>query len=323
MTTRLDAWISPFDTYSTIAAAVADAQRIHLPGLTTGVLLPTLYDDWTQSQVQHSLGVELTVSSAEHAGQIRAAFEAQGVPCGGWSVPRGTGDIAAEGYAHGLMAAQFDFFVLNFEKGWPGFWADNGGAAIDQWLGAFWTGVADSGASQRLNGNVGVTWVTNSGMMQAVSDDEAAAWVGGTNFDALEAYLPGDPGLDPTLSLAIWQARLARIGVADRPVVLILERGDLPALCAQHAIAGYGVQLWTLAGAAQQTWPEPVPDDPCAALIEQRDGLVETVADIADRCGDLLLAEANYLKRPMRRWYVRSIVAQMAKERSDSIGPRA
>lgn len=270
MTDRLDAWISPFDTYATIADAIADVRRIHMPGAATGVLLPTLYDDWTQAQVNHALGAELTVSSAEQAGQIRAAFEAQGVPCGGWSVPRGTGDVAAEGHAHGLMAAQFDFFLLNLEKGWPGFWTDDGRAAVDVWLGAFWAGVKEGGATARLNGNVGVTWVTNSAMMQAVSDAEAAAWVGGTNFDALEAYIPGDPGLDPSLSMAIWQARLARIGVSGRPVMLILEQGDLPALCAQHTTPGFGVQLWTLASAAQQTWPALIADAPSADAPERQ-----------------------------------------------------
>jgi hypothetical protein len=66
----------------------------------------------------------------------------------------------------------------------------------------------------------------------------------------------------------------------------------------------------------------PMPEDPCADLTAQRDGLVVTIADIADRLGDLILAEAAYLKRPMRRWYVRSVVAQMAAERVEAAGPR-
>jgi hypothetical protein len=71
--------------------------------------------------------------------------------------------------------------------------------------------------------------------------------------------------------------------------------------------------------------PDPIPPDepdPCADLIAQRDSLIVTIADISDRLGDLLLTEANTLKRPMRRWYVRGIVAQMAAERTAAIGAR-
>ncbi len=66
----------------------------------------------------------------------------------------------------------------------------------------------------------------------------------------------------------------------------------------------------------------PPPDDPCAAVAAVRDGLVVTIADIADRLGDELLAECNRTAKPMRRWYVRGIVAQMQSERVAAIGPR-
>ncbi len=68
--------------------------------------------------------------------------------------------------------------------------------------------------------------------------------------------------------------------------------------------------------------PAVPPADPCASVTAQRDALVVTVADIADRLGDQLLAECDVLKRPMRRWYVRSIVQQMQAERDAAIGSR-
>jgi hypothetical protein len=64
----------------------------------------------------------------------------------------------------------------------------------------------------------------------------------------------------------------------------------------------------------------PVDDTERVALQAQIDGLVTTVADIADRLGDQLLAEC---KRPgVRKATVRAVVAEMEAERAQAVGPR-
>ncbi len=95
---------------------------------------------------------------------------------------------------------------------------------------------------------------------------------------------------------------------------------DLDVLSEAEA-AGLGVSQ-SDAGTLENTGPSSNPDDPCAELTAQRDGLVVTVADIADRLGDLLLIEADRVKQPMRRWVIRGIVAQMQAERTAAVGPR-
>jgi hypothetical protein len=289
----LRSWISPFDPFATPQDVVNAAQRITLTGFESRVLLPTMYGAWYQGTagVQRTLGAGLVDTSPAGYAAIRASIEALGTGCDGWSVPTD----ASQGYAHGAVASVFDHFVLNFEHGWAGFWTPEGPNPVNQFMGDFWRGVQDGGASDRLNGNVGVTMVTNSAMMHALSDAELQAWVGGSNYDALEAYIPGDPGLDPANSQRIWQARLAANGIADRNVVLILEQGDLPALCAEYANPVYGVQLWTLGSAMNLAWPapdDPAPDpvadptiDPCQQIIDQRDGLESALGYLG---GDLL-----------------------------------
>ena len=66
--------------------------------------------------------------------------------------------------------------------------------------------------------------------------------------------------------------------------------------------------------------PNPLPDDPCAAIEAAHDALVVTVADITDRLGDALLAECT--RANVRKSIVRGIVAQMAQEREQAIGER-
>jgi len=66
---------------------------------------------------------------------------------------------------------------------------------------------------------------------------------------------------------------------------------------------------------------DPIPpDDPCAAITAAHDALVVTVADIADRLGDALLADCT--RSSVRKSVIRGIVAQMARERAQAIGPR-
>jgi hypothetical protein len=328
----LGLWISPFNPYQTAAAVAADARKVHMPGMQTRVLLPTLYDDYPQQVVTRTIGDALAIDNAEDAAAVRAAIEAEGTPCDGWSVPRGTGDIEAEGYAHGLVASKFERFVLNWEEGWSGFWTENGAAAVNLWMTGFWRAVSDAGAAERLQGRVGITFVTNLTMRNAATDDEVAAWVGGSHYDALEAYLPGDPGLDPGKALAIWQGRLARIGATDRPVVVILEHGDLPALVAQYAHPTYGAQVWTLPIAASQNWPplesfesrdpesEPEPEPSVDPRDTQIAAMAGAIAHLADVVGDALLAEAK--RSSVRKTFVRSQVAEMQRVRKQYVGPR-
>lgn len=276
-------WISPFSPFANINSLATAWYRVHLPGWQHRVMIPTLYGPWFQGQLANrSLGNALCGSSPDDYAALRDRIEQIGIGCDGWSVPTADGDSNAQGRLHGATAAKFDFWMINFEHGWPGFWTPSGAARMNDWISGFWQGVEEGGGSDRLNGNVGVTMVTNSAMMQALDDDEMRAWVDGTNFDALEAYIPGDPGLDPDLALQIWNNRLRAIGTADRRVILILEQGDLPAMCQQYQNNHYGVQIWTLEIAAAQTWPDateippeqqPLPEpyqpaqNPCSGLI--------------------------------------------------------
>lgn len=257
-------WISPFDSYAGGAAVVADAQRVNVPGHRTVVAIPTLYGVWPQQELSRAIGDALAVDGIEDALNVRAQIESQGVACAGWSVPRGnTGNPDAEGYAHGAMAAQFDTFLLNWEQGWGGFWTSADAGAVRAFFGGFWRALSEAG---REDVHVIITFVTNSAMRQAVPADEETAWVEGSHAVALEAYIPGDPGLDPGNAVAIMRARLARDGHPDFPVIVILEQGDLLALAEQYSDPTWGVQFWTLATAARAAWPAPQPEDEDMAL---------------------------------------------------------
>lgn len=68
------------------------------------------------------------------------------------------------------------------------------------------------------------------------------------------------------------------------------------------------------------TGAPPVDDTERQQLQAKIDSLVTTVADIADRLGDQLLAECK--RASVRKTTVRSIVAQMESERAAAVGPR-
>lgn len=317
MALPLALWISPVGKpYETVEDVLADVARVHLDGFEPVVILPTLYDDYPQQECRRTIGDALAIDSAEDAARVRAQFEAAGVRCWGWSVPRGTGDVAAEGAKHGAMAAVFETFVLNFEDGWEGFWTADGRAVVDTWLGGFWS----APGTEHLDGHVGVTMVTNSAMLHAVSDDEARAWCEGTHFWALEAYVPGDPGLDPANSLRLWRERLARIGQADRPVVLILERGDLVGDVERFAEPTWGTQIWPVESALAVNWPAAAPPaqlpaaepEPCDRPWQAKRPLVLSSAGVIR--GDLvaaLRAEANRLGRAPRKTVIRRLARQI------------
>lgn len=63
-----------------------------------------------------------------------------------------------------------------------------------------------------------------------------------------------------------------------------------------------------------------VSDDERAQMQKTIDGLIVTIADIADRLGDQLLAETQ--RASMRKSIIRQIVAQMEAERTNAVGPR-
>lgn len=275
MSGPVTAWISPWDTYQSVAEVVADVEivRAALPGREVRVALPTAYGPALQGTLarpgQRTLGDALCPPTPDGLRALRQQIEAAGVPCDGWCVPRGDGDVAAEGDLHGRLAGLFDKFILNFEAGWPGFWTRPADvAATNGYLTAFWDALGAAGRADALTGEVGLTWVTNS-MLAAVPDDAKRAWIDGTHYDALEVYVPGDPNLDPARGLARWQQVLGRLGVTGRDVVAILARGDLVADAATYSHPTRGVQLWTLQSAARRLAqvapapppaPEPAPD---------------------------------------------------------------
>lgn len=315
----LDCWISPYSPYQTAASVAAAVAKVHSPGFLTRVLLPTMYGADVQRDLNRTIGNDLAIAGVEDCERVRGLIESYGVPCGGWSVPCAVGDIAEQGYMHGVCAGYFDWFILNFEHGWPGFWSVDGVDIVTQFLDGFWRGIAAMGATARLDGQIGITMVTNTAMMLALDDDELLAWTGGTNYDALEAYVEDDPGLDPEAAIAIWTKRLADVDITGRDTVLILSQGDLDVQTPYYAHPVRGTQIWTLEIAAAHLWPAdpptppPPPTDNCAPLIN-------ALAYVCDDQGDALLAECT--RSNVRKTVVRSVVKEMQRVRTETIGPR-
>lgn len=250
-------WLSPHENIQTPQQLAAMVKNVYMPDHTTVVYIPTFYDDWPQQVLsQRSIGDALAIDNAADAANVRAQIEAEGVLCGGWSVPRATGDAYDEGYKQGQAAAAFDYFILNFEDGWAGFWTQNGTYAITQFLTGFWDALK-AGGRDSSNFLLGLSFVTNTAMLQAVDAEEGAAWFGGVHYVCVEAYVPGDPGLDPANSLRRMQAELDAAGFPDMRVVCILERGDLVALAQEFDHPELGFQVWTVAVAVAATWPVP------------------------------------------------------------------
>jgi hypothetical protein len=150
----------------------------------------------------------------------------------------------------------FDHFNLNWEEGWQDFWAREGAAPVNQFLEGYWNSVVDP------NQLTGITFVPNTAMLGAATPQETAAWVGGSEYVAIETYLPGDPGLDPAMGRIRMGRELEQAGFPEFPVVNMLEHGDLPTLAAQFTHPTYGIQIWTVGAAIAHNWPivEPPPD---------------------------------------------------------------
>lgn len=83
---------------------------------------------------------------------------------------------------------------------------------------------------------------------------------------------------------------------------------------------GTDLDVLSAAEEAELNGGAPVDDAERQQLQAKIDGLVTTVADIADRLGDQLLAECN--RANVRKTTVRGIVAQMEAERAEAVGPR-
>ena len=258
--TRLTVWLSPWEHYESVEQIVEALANVHLPGHTTEVLIPTVYDDTPQYWLRNNLGPGLKVSNPDSAAGLRQQFRDLGLECGGWSVPRGTGNAGSEGAIHGAFAAQFDHFNLNWEEGWQDFWAREGAAPVNQFLQGYWGEVEARGRT--LDVLTGITFVPNTAMLGAATPQETAAWVGGSEYVAIETYLPGDPGLDPAKGRVRMGHELEQAGYPDFPVVNMLEHGDLPALAAQFTHPVYGIHIWTIGAAIAHTWPieEPPPE---------------------------------------------------------------
>ena len=245
--TEIVAWVSPDDTYQTPADVLADLATVRaaFPGRTVRVAIPTAYGPYLQGAMARptyrQLGDALCPADLAGVAALRALFEAAGYPCDGWSVPRGRlGDSLLsdrdEGAFHGSIAALFARFYWNFEAGWSGFWTEAASVqAATDWVTGYWSTAGDA-----LGGNTGITWVTNS-MLTAVPDPAKKVWLGGSNYDILEAYLPGDPNLDPQRAAAIWAATLNALAITGRPVYELVEN-DI----AKYVSGAAPWHLWTL-----------------------------------------------------------------------------
>lgn len=243
----------------------AAARSIQLPGHRTIVLLPTVYGGWPQQALsRRTIGDALAVDSPEDCAAVRAAIEAEGVACGGWSVPRGAGDPWTEGYLQGQAAAQFDLFILNYEQ-WKSrendpaeeYWVHpQDPNPVNRFLDGFYAALGDEGRAGQVK--IGLTYVTNS-MLANAGDDVERAWLARVDFVALEAYYPGDVNLDPANSLAKW-ARHCRedLGIEPVPACAIVAQGDVVADAAAVSDPELGVQVWTLESAATAAWPQGV-----------------------------------------------------------------
>jgi len=326
---RLSIWLSPWENISNADDLVRAVSAARLPGHFTEVLIPTVYIDWPQSVLRNNLGPSLKVDSPDHAAHVRATIEAQGLWCGGWSVPGGTGDAYAEGRLHGSFASAFDHFNLNWEEGWQDFWAREGRAPVDEFLGGYWDELASRGKMPLT----GITFVPNTAMLGAATPDETAAWVEGSHYVAIETYLPGDPGLDPTFGKARMVHELSQAGHPDFPIVNLLEFGDLPALAAQHSHRDFGVQVWTVGAVMGHVWPDPEPQpdpepepepvpvpDPGSCQDPEwharKDEIVGLAGELA-LTGDQIIAEGNRKNGP-RKTYILPL-GQGVKQRAERI----
>lgn len=231
-----------------------------IPDHETVVYLPTVYDDWPQQVLgKRALGDALAVDSPDDCAAVRAAIEATGVRCAGWSVPRGTGDADAEGYLHGLYAATFDEFILNYEQWRSGegqdeeYWVHpQNPAYVHLFMGGFNRALRDQGRVGKVR--LGITFVTNS-MLVSAGDDVERAWLSYVDYVALEAYYPGDRNLDPANSLRIWREHCINdLGIEPVPAVAILAGGDVPADAVKFGVYG-DVQVWTFITGTGFTWP--------------------------------------------------------------------
>lgn len=277
-------WISPYNGYQTPAQVAAAASGVHLPGHRTIVLLPTLYDDWPQQALsKRAIGDALAVDSPADCASVRQAIEACGVACGGWSVPRGTGDAYAEGYAHGQAAAQFEVFILNYEQ-WTArendpseeYWVHpQDSSYVNAFMDGFEQALAEAGAAPII----GLTYVTNS-MFTNAGDDVERAWLRRVNFVALEAYYPGDRNLDPAKSLELWAKHCTDdLRIAAVPACAIVAQGDIVTDAQTVSDPAWGVEVWTLEEAARAEWPAadeppteaPVPEPEAPAEPEPID----------------------------------------------------
>jgi hypothetical protein len=322
LTPKLGVWASPQENIQTPEDLVAMLKDVHLPGHETEVYIPTYYDDWPQQVLsQRAIGDAFAVDGPEDAAAMRATIESLGLKCGGWSVPRGTGDIYAEGYKQGTCAAMFDHFILNFEDGWAGFWTQDGVNAITLFLSGFWDALKAAGRGPD-NFLLGITFVTNAAMLGAVSVAEASEWLGGTHYVALEAYVPDDPGLDPANSLRRMQSVLNASGYPNMRMVCILEQGDVVSLAQEFSHPELGVQIWTAAVAASASWPpvedpvQPLPDVDWAWQAK-KDQVVATTGELV-AVRQMFDTEASRKAGP-RRAEIKRLADQEMQPRLDKI----
>lgn len=248
MAKTLTTWIDPLDAPNSLQAAVdivkAQAQSISTATrqYSPNLLLTTHYGPWPQSACRQNLPADLLVTTPDDVDHIRQQIEAQGVGFGAWGVPldQSSAVMAAQ---HAIKAG---YYVANFEPT-SAFWAPgDDGAAIDAWWQAFWDEIQNEGATDALNGNVGVTVVPNSWGLGAFRNSFGNL-VGGANLILMETYggpnTPSYPYPDlwPTPSASAVQA----LNTNGLPIACILSNLNLVSQASQANRIGLGnVHCW-------------------------------------------------------------------------------
>lgn len=254
----------------------------------------------------------LAPTNAQRWAEIRSEFLDVGLTLTAWVVPRFS---ANEADAH----LNCNPFVVDFEYQYDGFWK---GSDAQAW-GYFAT------LRNAIANGYGIAVAPDPRQVGRDYDKDLIA--------GLTGYLPQTYWTDfqrPALEV-LNSARSSMAGLD--PFAPILPYNGTPddvesALAWCVAQGCESVSMWRMgtANAAQLNafaqpgegeGPEEDVDDTERQQFQDKiNGLSVTVADIADRLGDQLLAEAK--RSSVRKTVVRDIVKQMEAERAQAVGPR-
>lgn len=264
-------------------------------------------------------------------GQVVAAFRDVGLTLMPWVVNRRSASEAALHLACGKIAGGL---IVDFEFLYDGFWEGPADPTASLEVRRHQAANEAVAYFNQMRGAVaGGDWVAVAPDPRQL-DRDYGIW---QTIGQLSSYLPQTYWTDfkaDALDVVIDSVqRLAQFG----PVQPILPHNAQPADM-QRALewcAGRGleaVSLWVMGPAnateldafamrvAGEEGPTDVNDAERAQMQNTINGLVTTVADIADRIGDEILTETN--RKSMRKTVLREKVAQMQAERAQAVGPR-